>query len=222
MDTQIIIGFISLLGGFLMGYLTSYIKEKGKNKALIQDLERITEEQERVSSKYQLDISKRKYKYEDKREQYFKYFNLLDSFTTDSQKIAQENFMPALHKFNEKFLGANENKKLELKAASDFANSINVIMMNANESLFKLKQETNTIYLIAGLKVSKTLQELEEAYNDSMNQSAEIMKEYSSNVIYRRTDVLKAQQLEMEKTGRNLQYLKDKLKQEIRDELDEI
>ncbi len=222
MNIQIIIVFISLLGGFLMGYLTSYIKEKGKNKALIQDLERMTEEKEKVSSKYQLDISKRKYKYEDKRNQYFKYFNLLDSFTADSQKIAQENFMPAMHKFNDKFLRANGNKKIELKATADFANSINQIMMKANESLIKLKQETNSINLIAGPKVSQTLQELEQAYNNSMNQSAEIMKDYSNNVIYRRTDVLKTQQLEMEKTGRSLQFLKDKLLQEIKDELDEI
>lgn len=222
MEIQIVIALISLLGGFLMGYITSYIKEKGKNKALIQDLERITEEKERVSSKYHLDISKRKYKYEDKRNQYFKYFNLLDSFTADSQKIAQENFMPALQKFNDKFLRANNNKKIELKATADFANSINEIMMKANESLIKLKQETNSINLIAGPKVSKTLQELERAYNDSMDQSTKIMKEYSNNVIYRRTDVLKTQQFEMEKTGRNLQRLKDKLTQEIKNELDEI
>jgi len=222
MEIQIITVVISLIGGFLLGYFTSYIKEKGKNKALLQDLEQMTEEKEKVSSKYQLDISKRKYKYEDKRTQYFKYFNLLDSFTADNQKVAQESFMPALHKFNAKFLNANGNTKIELKATSDFANSINEILMKANESLIKLKQETNSINLIAGQKVSQTLRELEKAYSDSLDQSAEIMKDYSNNVIYRKTDLLEKQQREMEITGRNLQILKDRLMREIKDELDEI
>ncbi|MCF6348533.1 MAG: hypothetical protein L3J20_09575 [Flavobacteriaceae bacterium] len=176
MYSEIFLILISLLIGFLMGYLTSYFKEKGKNRALIEDLEKMTNEREKVSSKYQLDISKRKYKYEDKRTQYFKYFNLLDEFNTEGIQKAQIEFMPTLNKFNKNFLAANGSKKKELKATSDFSNSVNKIMFESNKSLLKLKQETNTIKLIAGDKVLKILKELEEGYDTSMEKSAQMMK----------------------------------------------
>jgi len=205
-----------------MGYLTSYFKEKGKNKALIQDLKRITEEKESVSAKYQLDISKRKYKYEDKREQYFKYFNLLDSLSAEGNKDAQENFIPAINSFNDGFIGANGNKKKELKATTDFSKSVNEIMFKSNESLLKLKQETNTIKLIAGEKVLKLLTELEIAYDKSMEQSAEMMRDLSNNIIYGKQSILNSQKEEIEKNGNYLLILKEKLMQEIKNELDEI
>ncbi len=222
MSIEIIIGIISLLGGFLMGYLTSFFKEKGKNKALIQDIKRITEEKESVSSKYQLDISKRKYKYEDKREQYFKYFNLLDNLSSEGNKDAQENFIPAINNFNEGFIGANGNKKKELKATTDFSKSVNEIMFKSNESLLKLKQETNTIKLIAGEKVLKLLTELEIGYDQSMEQSAQMMRDLSNNIIYGKEDILNSQKEDIEKTGMYLLSLKEDLMKEIKNELDEI
>ncbi|MCB9425622.1 MAG: hypothetical protein H6584_01135 [Flavobacteriales bacterium] len=222
MHIQVIIGLIGVVSGFIMGYFTSYFKEKGRNKALIQDLKEITEEKEKVTSKFQLDISKRKYKYEDKREQYFKYFNLLDSFTSDNQKIAQESFIPALNKFNEMFLGANGNKTIEMKATSDFATAVNNLMFKSNESLIKLKQETNTIKLIAGTKVSTTLKELEIAYDNSMDQSAKMMKDLTKNLISRNVDQLSKQKEDIEITGEYLKSLQERLMKEVRDELDEI
>lgn len=222
MEIKIIIGIVSTLGGFFLGYLTSYFKEKGKNRALIQDMERLTEEKEKVSSKYQLDISKRKYKYEDKRAQYFKYFNLLDSLTSDNQRVAHESFIPASEIFNRKFLEANGNESMETKATADFGASINKLMFKTNESLLKLKQETNSIKLIAGPNVSKVLQELEIAYEDSMKGGAEMMKDFTNNVVKRKTGLLNKQLEETERTGLKLIKLKEKLLQEIKNELDEI
>ena len=190
MKIELIIGILGVLGGFALGFFTSYFKEKGKNKALIQDLKRITEEKEKVSSKYQLDISKRKYKYEDKREQYFKYFNLLDNLSAEGNKDAQNSFIPAINKFNEDFVGANGDKKKELKATTEFSKSVNELMFKSNESLLQLKQETNTIKLIAGKKVLKILDELEIAYANSMEQSANMMRDLSNNIINGRQSIL--------------------------------
>jgi len=222
MTIEIIIGLVSLIGGFLMGYFTSFFKEKGKNKALIQDLKRMTEETEKVTSKFELDISKRKYKYEDKREQYFKYFNLLDSLSTEGNKDVMGKFLPALTKFNTGFLGANENKKKELKATTDFSESVGTLLFKANENLLKIKQETNTIRIIAGEKVLKALNELETAFDVTMVQSSNMMKEMSDNVINGRVDILSRQQDEMAETGRHLVKLKENLMLAIRAELDEI
>ncbi len=205
-----------------MGYLASYFKEKGKNKALIQDLKKITEEKENVTSKYQLDISKRKYRYEDKREQYFKYFNLLDSLGTDSNKDAQTSFMPALNKFNDGFISANGNKINELKATTDFSETVNEIIFKSNESLLKLKQETNALKLIAGEKVLELLTKLEVAYDKSMEQSAEIMRDLSKNLILENQDILNTQNEITEKTGNHILILKEELIQEVKNELNEI
>lgn len=49
---QIILG---LAIGFLMGFLTSYYRQKGKNAALLSDIKRLTEEKENVKSKFQLE-----------------------------------------------------------------------------------------------------------------------------------------------------------------------
>ena len=52
--------FISLLLSFLFGiltmYLTAYTKEKGKVKALREDVAKIEDEKQKVISKYQKEI----------------------------------------------------------------------------------------------------------------------------------------------------------------------
>ena len=100
---QILLGIIA---GFIAGYLTSYFNEKGKNKALLGDIKKLTEEKESVISKFQLDLAKRKYQYETKKGQYLKYFNLLDQFSADANKDAQEKFIPILNKFKQRFFSS--------------------------------------------------------------------------------------------------------------------
>ncbi|MBG6130729.1 MULTISPECIES: hypothetical protein [unclassified Aquimarina] len=222
MDTNIIIGLIGALLGFLTGFLTSYFKEKGKNQALVEDLKRITEEKEKVSSKYQLDISKRKYKYEDKRTQYFKYFNLLDKLSAEGGKEALEDFVPAIGEFNNKFLIANGDRTKELKATADFNDAVNKLMFKSSESLIKLKRETSTLKLIAGETVLNVLEELEIAYDMSLDRSSEMMKELSNNIILRKQYAMEAQQREVYEIGGKILMLQKKLIEEVRKELDEI
>lgn len=119
---DIIIGAIL---GFLSGYLISYFKEKGKNKALLSDIGRLTAEKESVASEYKLDIEKRKYKYESKKEQYFKYFNLIDEFGKASNDEFYEYFFPVVDEFNKNFLGADGDKTKELEALNTFSSKIN-------------------------------------------------------------------------------------------------
>lgn len=104
---------LGLILGFLSGYLISYFKEKGKNKALLGDIHRLTSEKERVISDFKLDIEKRRYKYESKKEQYFKYFNLIDEFGKTSNDDFYEYFFSVVDDFNKQYLGANGDKRLE-------------------------------------------------------------------------------------------------------------
>jgi sensor histidine kinase YesM len=77
--------------GFLSLYLTAYAKAKGKNQALEEDVSRLEDEKQGVIAKYQaelqelkrqhaLDLEKRKYLYEEKRQQFTKFFAMLDEF----------------------------------------------------------------------------------------------------------------------------------------------
>ena len=56
--------FSALAIAILIGYFTSYIKEKGKNKALLEDNSKLIAENEEIKQKYAVDLQKRKYKYE--------------------------------------------------------------------------------------------------------------------------------------------------------------
>ena len=222
MATEITIGLFSALGGFLIGYLTSYFNEKGKNRATIEDTKSLTEEKEKVSSRFELDNSKRKYQYEYKSNLYFKYFNLLDELNTKANEEAQIEFIPYLNAFNADFLGAAGNQEKELKAASDFGAAVNKIMMKANESQIKLKNETNSLKLIAGDSVLNVLEEIEKTNDLSFNLSADMMRELGGNMVSKRMDILDNQKSELQVLGNELIRLKEKLTQEIRKELNEI
>src|SRR5690606_27206068 len=144
---------LSLIGGFLMGYFTSYFNEKGKNKAIIEDTSQITEEKEKVTSKYGLETTKRKIQYETKSNAYMKYFTLLDEQSQIENIEAQQEFLPVLTKFNTEYLSNIGDIEKELKAVSEFSNSIQTIMIKSQERYFKFKNETNALKLIAGNKV---------------------------------------------------------------------
>ncbi|MEK7184832.1 MAG: hypothetical protein AAB683_01705, partial [Patescibacteria group bacterium] len=130
---------IGLVLGFLSGYLISYFKEKGKNKALLSDIGRLTEEKERITSEFKLEIEKRKYKYESKKEQYFKYFNLIDEFGKASNDEIYESFFPVLDEFNKNYLGADGEKNKELEALNSFTSKVNRMMSRSNENLIRLR-----------------------------------------------------------------------------------
>jgi hypothetical protein len=222
MDNEIIIAIVSLLAGYATGYTTSYFKEKGKNKALLEDIKVLTEEKEKITSKYELDVSKRKYKYEDKRNIYFKYFNLLDELNTDGLRISQEETMPAINKFTNDYLNANGNQKKILKAASELSETTNNSLMKMHLSQMKLKQETNSIKLIAGTTVLDALKALEIAYDHQLERSGQMMKELAQNIINNNQTILQSQQQEITRVAQHFISCKDTLIQRMKAELDEI
>jgi hypothetical protein len=216
---QIIVG---LIVGFLTGYLTSYFQEKGKNKALLSDIKRLTEEKEKVVTEFQLDLAKRKYQYETKKEQYFKYFNLIDQFNAEGNKQVYEKFLPIINKFNKDFLAAQLNKKKELLATNAFSDAVNKMMLENNDKLFKIKHETNTIKLIAGEKVLSLLNDLEYYYDLSFDKSSALMKQMGQLIVERQDDRIKEGQIELEAIGQLINRTKQQLVSQVRQELNEI
>ena len=90
---EYIIGLISFLLGIASGYFIAYGKEKGKNRALKEDIESLEDQKQQVQIKYTreledlkknnaLNIELRKHKYEEKKIQFAKFFTLLGSDQT--------------------------------------------------------------------------------------------------------------------------------------------
>ena len=99
-----VFGFI---GGIATLYFTAYLKAKGANKALQEDIvilekakQKITAEHavelEKIKKDHALDVEKRKYQYESKKEQFTKFFRLIDEFNGKSHETIQDRFPPIM------------------------------------------------------------------------------------------------------------------------------
>ncbi len=217
--TETIIGLVI---GFTSGYLISYFKEKGKNKALLSDIKRLTEEKERIISDFKLDLEKRKYQYESKKEQYFKYFNLIDEFGKSGNDDFYDNFFPIVERFNENYLSANGDKEKELEALNNFSASLNPMISKSNENLVRLRAETKSIRLIASKKVRYFLGQLDELYDISFEKSSFMLREMGNNMISDNQEIIDEQNRELHVLGQKIKTIHDELVEEIRIELDEI
>ncbi|MCF6129096.1 hypothetical protein L1S35_05375 [Flavobacterium sp. AS60] len=213
---------LSIIGGFLIGYFTSYFNEKGKNKAAIEDTQQLTEEREKVTSKYNLDSTRRKIQYETKSSAYMKYFNLLDEQSQIGNIEAQEEFLPIIAKFNTDYLSNIGNTKKEASAAAEFSNSTQKLMLKSQERYHKFKNETNALKLIAGESVLYYLNEMDRVSQLSFDVSAQMMKDMGKNIIAKDLSALNTQKDYLEDLAKQTNELKEKLVNEIRQELSEI
>lgn len=219
---EIISGGIGLVIGLIVGGLGSYINERAKNAALKKDLKGLTEEKEKIISEHQLVIAKRKYQYEDKRKQYFKYFELLDEINGEGNQVLFDSFGPMINQFFEDFLKADNNKELQYKATSILSSQVNDLMLKANEHSMRLKKETSSLRLIASDAVLKTLNELERSYDISIDHGSDLLKGMADNVVNGRSEILEKQQQESARIAEKMNVLKDRLMEEVRMELNEI
>ncbi|EKT4520120.1 conserved hypothetical protein [Flavobacterium psychrophilum] len=214
--------FLSIIVGFVLGYFTSYANEKGKNKAVIEDTQQITEEREKVTSKYNLDSTKRKIQYETKSNSYMKYFNLLDELSQNGNLEAQEEFLPILAKFNSDYIPNAENVEKASKAAADFSNSMQKIMFKSQDKYLKFKNETNALKLIAGEDVLKLMNEIDEICQLSFNVSSQMMEDLAESIIEKKLSKLDLQKNNLENLATKTIVLREELTKEIRKELSEI
>ncbi|KDS49484.1 hypothetical protein M093_3271 [Bacteroides uniformis str. 3978 T3 i] len=190
---------------------------KSENKKLI-------EETERIKKDFQLEISKRRYQYESKKEQYILFFKLLDQFTNEANKSTQEKLLPILDEFNRNFLNSSSrnDKKGENNATSVMSKKIQRLTFEANESLIKIKQETNTIRLIASDRIIQKLDLLELAYDKNMEQAIKMMNDLPKQMMSNDQYGMKKSQREIEISALVIKEIKDEIIELMRKELDEI
>lgn len=223
LEPYLIYIIFAFLGLFIL-YIKTYITEKAKIKVLKSENKKLIEETERIKKDFQLEISKRKYQYESKKEQYILFFKLLDQFSNEANKSTQAKLLPILDEFNRNFLNASSrnDKKGENNAASVMSKRIHKLTFEANESLIRIKQETNTIRLIASDRIIQKLNLLELAYDKSMEQATKMMNDLPKQIMSNDQYGMKKNQNEIEISALVIKEIKDEIIELMRKELDEI
>lgn len=210
--------------GLLILYIKTYTTEKAKMEVLKSENKKLIEETERIKKDFQLEISKRRYQYESKKEQYILFFKLLDQFTNEANKSTQEKLLPILDEFNRNFFNSSSrnDKKGENNATSVMSKKIQRLTFEANESLIKIKQETNTIRLIASDRIIQKLDLLELAYDKNMEQAIKMMNDLPKQMMSNDQYGMKKSQREIEISALVIKEIKDEIIELMRKELDEI
>lgn len=226
---------VYLLIGFIVLYLRTLITEKAKNRVLSKQNAILTEESESIKSKYnkeiesirkeyQLDIEKRKYQYESKKEQYLQFFRILDSFSATSNIEMQKKMMPLIDEFNRNYLNAasRNDKKGETNATTVFSKKIQNIMLDANQELIRIKNETSTIRLIASDSILNTLDLLELAYDKSFEASSQMIKDLYAQMLTNDQEGMSKNQSKIQTIANLILNYKNDIITQMRLELNEI
>ncbi|MGB5989598.1 MAG: hypothetical protein WBG43_07655 [Marinifilaceae bacterium] len=239
MKFDFLIPYINILAYFFAGLLILYIRtlivEKAKIRALRNKNKILIEESEEIKSKYnkeiegikkehQLDIEKRKYQYESKKEHYINFFKLLDDFSASSTVEMQKKMMPILDEFNRNYFTAacNNNKEGETHATTVLSKKTQKLIFEGNTEFTRIKQETNTIRIIASDSILKTLDLLELAYGRSLEESSVIMNNLQVHMMTNDQEGMAKDQRKMQAIANVILKYKNELIKRMRVELNEI
>ena len=213
-------------------FIKSYLQEKGKLRALQSENSKLVDQAEKIKSEYsrdlevlkkdhQLEISKRKYKYESKREQYINFFSLLDSFTKTSNEKIQPRIHWILERFSNEYLAA-ESLETETAAITNFTLEMQKIIMEANQDIIIIKQQTNSIKLIASMAVLEKIEELNDAFDLAMIDSSKLMQNLSQHMLQENEIGMQEDQSILKESSEVVRKKIEELLYLMRNELDEI
>lgn len=227
--------FLPIVTGLCVYFIQQFFSLKIKNNLLLKNNKKLTKETESIKSNFnkeleelkkehQLEISRRKYQYESKKEQYINFFKIMDTFTFILSEKTIAKLTPILDEFNRNFLTANtnNNKKSETKATIVYQKKLQKLMFESTEELRKIKGETNTIKLIASDDVLEKLEFLEHLYEKSLEDSNKIISSLSRKILAGESDSLKQDENSINLTGEIILKTKNELIFLMRKELSEI
>jgi len=210
--------------GLLIGAVSTYLKKYAELKALKKNNAELQKENEAIHSAYELEVTKRKYRYEEKLRQYTSFFSLIDACSKEMNNLTQQKCIGAIHRFYSQFLRAiNTNDNiLESKAASDFQSELTQIMMDANDYLIKFRQQTNSIKLIASDEIVELLEKFDLKMEESMKLSTACLQDIQSLILQRNVHQLEINQNEINTIGQEIVSLQKQIIKLMKTELDQI
>ena len=216
--------FVAIFVLLIVLYLRTYITERAKINALKSQNAKLTREKESIKKDFQLEIERRKYQYESKKEQFIRFFQLLDSFGSNAHLEMQGKMMPIIDEFNRNYFKAaiQNDKKGEMKATAVFSSKLEELLFDAMKELTRIKNETNTIRLIASEPILRTLNLLELAYDKGFDVSSKMMKELHSQMATNDQEGMAKNQLKMQAIANLILNYKTALIDQMKMELNEI
>jgi len=213
-------------------YIRSFTSEKAKNGALLKDIKKLTEEKESVVAKYQkeleeikkqhdLDIAKRKYQYESKRDAYIKFLTFLDNYNAQAAAILPEKFFSITEKFMKGYRTSVNSQKRNAQITEYFAKTME-LTQNGYSDYNKLKQETNMIRLSASDNVLKNLEDLEQFTKASLDEATFMMEKIPKLIEWNDKELRKEHQEFIETLTKDIETQKKYLIKFMRLDLDYI
>jgi hypothetical protein len=151
------------LVGLIILYVKTLVNERAKNKMLKKyqaELEQTKfeylEELKKLKSQHELFISKRKHQYESKHNAYVKFFNYLDESAFKTKEYFDKSTV-INDKFLKNFLNAcsMKSEKMKTNVITVFQKELMDFIMDTQHGFITLKQNSNTIELIAGEKFGR-------------------------------------------------------------------
>ena len=220
------ISYISLMViiiiGLLFLYLKTYVSQKAKNKALRNENLILTQQIENIKKIHELDIAKRKYQYESKKEQYLKFFQLIDAFTGKQNLTCINKMTPIITEFYAGFLTAIGDESEQNKVSTVYMEKIQNLINENNTELMKIKQETNTIRLIASQEVIGLLDLMERTYENMFDVSGQIINMMPNNIMTNNQIALQKHAEILAEISQLALNIKEDLIQQMRNDLNKI
>lgn len=210
--------------GIFIGVVSTYFNKRAEFRALKQNNAALQKENEAIRSSYELEVSKRKYRYEEKLRQYSNFFSLIDACSKEMNSRTQQRCIGAINSFYSQFLHAvNQNDSAaESTAASNFQSELTQIMMEANDYLIKFRQETNAIKLIASDEIVELLDMFDSKMEESIQVSTSCLQDLQSLILQRNSRQLQANQNHINNIGQEIILLKKKIISLMKAELNQI
>ncbi|MEG1141445.1 MAG: hypothetical protein RSE41_03175 [Clostridia bacterium] len=224
-----------IIGALTLGFgifFKSYLNEKGKLKAVKSENAKLINQTEEIKAKYsreleelkkehQLDITKRKYQYETKKEAYTKFFSILDEFSYENNIKGQENMQPILEEFNRNYINAKTESQ-QNKAVVVMSKKIQSLTFESLKEVTRVKNENKLIKLIASDEIIHKLNSLDRALDNSSDVANSAIKNLPTLMVTNNQAQIEKDKNDIETWGGIVKDINDEIMQLMRKELNEI
>lgn len=219
-------------GGLIIGWIATFTNEKIKQKALKDENARLVQETEEIKSKFtkdleelrkehNLDITKRKYKYESKKTSYINFFHKLDQLNSEMNLKSTTKMQQMLQKFTESCINAKSDEEYN-KGIIEYQSATQSILLESHKDIIKLKHETSEIKLHASSEIIEGLSRLENSYEKLLEESNLLISQMPSIILSSDSNLATLNQQDLIIQAAKTERIKDELIKSMRNELDEI
>ena len=177
-------------------------------------------ELEKVKKDHALDVEKRKYQYESKKDQFIKFFRLIDEFNGKSHEMIQDRFPPIMDRLLKGCL--SEEQAVCNESTLVFNQEIRLIFNDLYKEQIKINTESNSIRLIASYEIDELLDQLEMSVKQATEDAVEMLRFIGTPEYFVNNTLLEPYQAKLNKIGLKVLECRNALKEQMKSELSDI